>query len=116
MPLDAGRLRHRVTIQERKSVQDPQTGTTTPKWVTVWENVPAAIEPLSVSGFIASQAVQSQVTARVVIRYRDGLTADMRIVHAARNKIYNPQGWLPDPGSGLEYVTAPCTEGVNDGQ
>jgi hypothetical protein len=37
----------------------------------------------------------------------------MRLLHGSR--IYNPQGWLADPVSGIEYLTAPCSEGVNDG-
>lgn len=113
MSIAAGRLRHRITIQRPKTNQDPDTGSTTTQWVTVWEDVPAEIAPSSVREFVASQQMQSQVTARVMIRYRDGLTADMRILH--RSKVYNPQGWLPDPESGLEYLTAPCSEGVNDG-
>lgn len=64
--------------------------------------------------FIAGQAVQSQVTARVTVRHREGLNASMRILF--RGRIYNPQGWLPDPDSGLEHLTAPCSEGVNDGR
>jgi SPP1 family predicted phage head-tail adaptor len=86
---------------------------------TVWQdfatNVAAAIEPLSVREFIASQQMQSQITARITIRHRQGLTAQMRILHPSTGKIYNPAGWLADPDSGLEYVTAPCSEGVNDG-
>ena len=37
----------------------------------------------------------------------------MRIVH--KTKIYNPAGFLADPDSGLEYVTVPVTQGVNEG-
>lgn len=83
---------------------------------TMWTDVAevwAAVEPASVREFIASQQMQSEIVARITIRYRAGLTAQMRILH--RDRIYNPQGWLADPESGLEYLTAPCSEGVNDG-
>lgn len=113
MALNAGRLRHRVDIQTRQSVQDPVTGEMTPTWVTIWPSVPAAVEPLSAREFIAAQATQSQVVARITIRYRDGLDASMRILH--KGKIYNPVGWLPDKESGLEYLTAPVSQGVNQG-
>lgn len=76
-------------------------------WANVAVNVAAAIEPLSVRGFIASQQMQSDISACIVIRYRAGLKADMRIVHGTR--IYQPFGWLPDQDSGLEYLTAPCS-------
>ncbi len=113
MALNAGRLRHRVDIQSKQQVQDPVTGEMTVSWVTVWPRVPAAVEPLSAREFIAAQATQSQVVARITIRYRDGLDASMRILH--KGKIYNPAGWLPDKDSGLEYLTAPVSQGANQG-
>ncbi len=108
----AGKLRHRVRIERRGSVQDPETGEMIPGWAevaTVW----ASVEPVSARDFIASRAGQAEITARIVMRHRDDLDATMRIVH--RGKVYNIQGVLPDPDSGLEYVTLPCNEGVNDG-
>lgn len=113
MALKAGRLRHRVDIQARQDVQDPNTGDVTPTWVTVWPNVPAAIEPLSAREFIAAQAVQSQVVARITMRYRQGLDASMRILH--KSTVYNIAGLLPDKDSGLEYFTVPVSAGVNNG-
>ena len=113
MTLYAGDLVHRIEIQERSKTQNPQTGETTVIWTTKHADVPARVTPVSVREFIASRAMNSQITARIVIRYRPDLTADMRILH--RNRIYNPQGWLADPDVGLEYLTAPCTEGLNDG-
>lgn len=112
MALAAGRLRHRVTIQSPVVEQD-SNGSPVTNWVDTWVNVPAAIEPLSAREFIAAQAAQSEVKARIVIRWRPGLSATQRILH--NGKIYNPAGWLPDPESGREYVTAPVSEGVNQG-
>lgn len=112
----AGRLRHRVAIQEYVyQGQDPETGEEIRVWSTVagFESVPCAIEPLSAREFIASQSTQSQIVARIVMRYREGLDASMRIVH--KGKIYNPQGFLPDIDSGLEYMTVPVSTGVNEG-
>ena len=111
--IEAGKLRHRVDFERRADVQDPTTGEVTPAWATVVSGVPAAIEDVSVREFIAGQALQSQVTTRIVIRYRSGLDASMRIKHGSR--IYNPQGFLADKDSGREYLTIPCSEGVNEG-
>ncbi|HCF5688189.1 TPA: phage head closure protein [Pseudomonas aeruginosa] len=113
MSLSAGRLRHRVDIQSKVQTQDPQTGEIIETWVTTWPQVPAEIAPLSVREYIAAQAIQSNISARIVIRYREGMLPTMRILHKGR--IYNPAGWLPDPVRGNEYLTAPCSEGVNDG-
>jgi SPP1 family predicted phage head-tail adaptor len=109
----AGKLRHRVVIQSREQVQDPDTGAVEIGWTdfaTVW----ASIEPLSAREFIQSSAVQSDITARVVIRYLAGVDATMRILH--RDAIYNIRGVLSDKSSGLEYLTLPCASGVSDGQ
>lgn len=115
MSMQAGRLRHRIAIQQKVQAQNPVTGAITHTWQTVagMESVPASIEPLSVRELLAAQAVQSEMIARITIRYRPGLDATMRILH--KGKIYNPAGWLPDKDSGLEYLTAPVSQGVNEG-
>lgn len=115
MSLSAGRLRHKITIQEPRQQQDPDTGAIRTVWVDFATDVAAEIAPLSVREFIASNQMQSQITARITIRHRAGLTARMRILHPSTGKLYNPAGWLADPDSGLEYLTAPCSEGVNAG-
>lgn len=111
--LDAGRLRHRVTIQARENIQDPITGESAIVWTDAWVNIAAAIEPLSARELIAAQAQQSEVTTRITIRTLAGLSAEHRLLHNGR--IYNIAGVIPDPDSGQEWVTLPCSEGVNDG-
>lgn len=113
MSLNAGKLRHRITIEKPISVQNPETGEVLKQWEIVHASVAAAIEHLSAREFVASRSQQSQITARITIRYRAGLTAMMRIIH--KGKIYNPEGWLPDLKSGIEYLTAPVSESVNEG-
>lgn len=109
----AGKLRHRITIQKTGMTQDPVTGEMVTGW-TEFAKAWASVEPLSVKEFIASEAGQSEVTARITLRHRAGLDSTMRILH--RGKVYNIQGVLADPKSGLEYITLPVSEGVNDGQ
>lgn len=109
----SGDLRHRITIQSRANVQDAVTGEVVPTWSTLHSSVPAKIEPLSVRDFIQSKAEQSGIVARITIRYRSGLDATMRILHGST--IYNPEGFLPDKVSGQEYLTIPCSAGINDG-
>lgn len=111
--MEAGKLRHRVTIQKPTLTQDTTTGEVTTAWTDLHSSIPAAVEPLSVKEYLQSRTDQSETSVRVVIRHRDGLTPDMRILH--RGKIYNPQGFLADKVSGLEYLTIPCSEGVNEG-
>lgn len=108
MPLDAGKLRHRVTLQRLLRYIDT-AGDTAEDWTT-FATVWAAIEPLSAREFVGSQAMQSQVALRVTIRYLDGVVATMRLLHGA--KVYVIEGVLPDKESGLEYLTLPCSQGV----
>lgn len=126
MSLEAGRLRHEVRIERLdyvrdssgETVQDPKTGEIAREWVEV-ATVRAAIEPLSGREFIAAQATQSQVSARIVIRQRDDVDAACRLVHVRLGRpdvIYNVHGILTDPDSGLEYQTMPVSTGVNEGQ
>jgi len=108
----AGRLRHRVLIQNAVESQDPSSGAPITTWVDL-ATVFAEIVPSSVREFVAAQAIDSEVTTRITIRHRAGVTDKSRIIH--RGQIYNVHGVLADPVSGLEYLTLPCSEGVNDG-
>lgn len=104
----AGRLRHKVDLQEKTTAQDPITGALVPTWTTI-ANVWADIAPLSGREFIAASAEQSEVRAKVVIRYRD-VNASMRVLH--RGMYYNIHAVLPDADSGREHVTLMVGEGV----
>lgn len=78
----AGKLRHRVTIQQlvEGSPQQTPSGQPDTAWATfctVW----ASIEPLRGRELIEANAVQSKLAVRVRIRYRAGVTAAMRVVH-----------------------------------
>jgi SPP1 family predicted phage head-tail adaptor len=126
MSIEAGRLRHRVRLERYdylldsngNVVQDPTTGETPREWqevATVW----AAVEPVSGREFIMSQAIQSQVTARLTIRHRDDVDASMRAVHARSGRpdvVYNIKAVLADLESGLSYLTLPCSQGTGNGQ
>lgn len=107
-----GKLRHRVTIQKPVQTQDTTTGELVQGWddvATVW----ASVEPLSVRDFMAAQAAQSQVSARIAIRHRGDLSPNMRITY--RGKVYKIEGLLTDDHSGKEWLTIPVSEGVSDG-
>lgn len=111
--LNPGKLRHRVIIQQPVDAQDQNTGATVRTWsdvATVW----AAIEPLSAREFVAAQSEDSKVSARVTIRYRSGISHEMRLYHAAKGQYYNIEGVLSDKESGLEYITIPVSEGLRD--
>lgn len=107
--MKAGELRHRITINQKVTTQDPVTGEQLESWAQ-WARPWADFTALSVKDFIASQSNQSQIVARVKIRYREGLDPKMKI--SFRGKEYAIAGVLPDPDSGLEYVTLPLKEDI----
>lgn len=111
--MEPGRLRHRINLQKPGRVQDPNTG----EMITGWTSLTAkpirgSIEPVSGREFIAGQATQNEITARIVIRYRAGVTAAMRAMH--RGVIYNIEAVLPDKNSGREYLTLMVSGGLTD--
>lgn len=106
--LNAGRLNQRVRIEKPIITQDPDTGALV-ETIQIIATVFASIEPLSAREFIAAQSTQSQITAKILMRYRTGLTADMRLVHVATGTVYNPAGFLPDPYTGRDWLTCVCS-------
>lgn len=110
--MQAGKLRHRVVIQEPVNNQNTETGSIESSWqdvATIW----ADVYPLSVREFISAQSEQGEITTRITIRFRRNISNKNRILY--EGKIFNIEGVLPDPVSGREYLTLPCSEGVNDG-
>jgi SPP1 family predicted phage head-tail adaptor len=118
--MDAGRLRHRVTIDERVTSQD-EHGDPVVTWQPWASNVPAEIAPVSGKEFLAGQGVVAQVTCRIVIRWRQGVVETMRVRHVVdagsplREDVYNVAAVLPDNDSGRDHLTLMCTKGVNEG-
>lgn len=113
--MQAGKLRHRIDIQEFKTTRDPVSGEYgKPDWVTVWKRCPARVAPLSTRDLVAAQAGQSQATGRMIIRYRPGVMSAMRILY--RDEVYSIEGPpLEDPESGKDYLTLLVSKGVKDG-
>ncbi|STV76401.1 head-tail adaptor protein [Klebsiella michiganensis] len=69
--MQAGKLRHRVILQEPVKEQSPTTGAVINTWrdvATIW----AEVYPLSAREFIAAQASQGEITTRITIRLPGG--------------------------------------------
>lgn len=129
MSLPAGRLRHRVTIEELTvSVQDgidetsssltdtdpDADGTQAETWGDAYGTmISAEIAPLSGRELVAADAVQGKVNTRIRLRHRPGLKPSMRVLH--RGTVYNVEAVVPDPESGIGWVTLLCSSGVNEG-
>lgn len=110
MSLCCVRLRHRITIQEKSLAPDAlgQPATSWTDVATVW----AAVEPLRGREFFAADQMNAEVTTRIRIRWRSGITAAMRVSFDSR--FYNIKAIIV-PNEVHEEMQLMCGEGVNAG-
>lgn len=100
----AGKLNHWVQLVSLETGQD-SNGDAVEVWTTqasIW----AEVVPSSAREFVSSSAMQSKVVARIVIRQRE-IEPTWKVLF--RGQYYNIEGVLPDPVSGLEYITLPVS-------
>lgn len=116
MSLFAGDLRWRIAIEAQQHAQDPLTGEIATTWTSVIAGAWGSIQPLSAREFIAGQQVQAQADTKIIIRWRDGIDASMRVRDLVGGALYNILGVLPDNVSGREWITLVCATGVTDGR
>lgn len=76
-----GEMRQRVTLQTRTVTR--VEGIPEESWATV-ATVWAAVSDISGKEYFQAQAVQSEVTTRIKIRYRTGITPSMRVLYGSR--------------------------------
>jgi len=74
------RLRHRVTIQTPVETQNTY-GEAETRWQNLATAVWADIEPLRGREYFAAKQINAEVEARIKIRYRNDMTAKMKLVH-----------------------------------
>lgn len=112
----AGRLRHRVDLERLVSEQD-SNGDITETFVLMATNVAAEIAPLSAREALIAKQVESKMSAKITIRDRPGIDHTWRVVHTVRGVVtyYNVEGVIKDPDTGIEWLTLPCSQGVNRG-
>ena len=77
--MKSGDLDQRVTVERFTSTVD-DWGTPIESWAPLF-SCWAAVEPLVGREFIAAQAAQSEVTARIRMRFRPWMTAQDRVIH-----------------------------------
>jgi SPP1 family predicted phage head-tail adaptor len=88
-----GDLRHRVVLRQKEITEDElkQQSETWVNVATIW----ADVEPLSGREYFAAKQVNAEVSVRITIRYRKGVTPDMRPVFGNRTfevlSVINPK-------------------------
>lgn len=108
----AGSLDDRITIQRLTAASPDVTGSGMPdeSWQT-WATVYASVEPLNGRELFAAQEHHAEVTTRIRMRYREGVTAKMRV--SLDGEIYEIKAVLPFRRDGRMELL--CTSGVTEG-
>ena len=107
----AGELNRRVSIQKNEQVLDAYGEPVSAVWTEVakvWANV----RILSGLQTIKSDVDVSVIKASIRIRYRAGITADMRAVY--KDQVFDIRAVLPDVHD-REYLDLVCESGQNQG-
>lgn len=100
--MKASKLRQKIIIQNSITIKSP-TGASRKEWSNLF-SIFCSFEPLSVKDILSAQATSSKITARAMVRKREGIKSSMRVIH--KGKIYQIEGSpLVDPYSGNEYMT-----------
>lgn len=107
----AGRFEQRVTLQQRVAGVNA-LGQASTSWATVVD-LWAAVEPLRGREFFAAGQTQSEVTTRITIRYRQGITSAMRLVW--RGQPYDIRDVI-EPNGQRQTLELMCLRGVADGR
>jgi len=82
--MQAGKLRHRVTIQTPTETQNA-VGEVTRSWAAFTDGVVwAAVEPMNGREILMAQQMTSTATTKVTIRYLAGVTSKMRVLFGTR--------------------------------
>lgn len=111
MGVRAGQLRHRVTIQYYNSGGRDDDGFDLPSGWVLLSKLWAKVTPLSSKDLISAQGEQSEVTARMMIRYNTDIDTGMRVIWKDRVFAIDSQG-LDDADTGLEYTTFNLSGGI----
>jgi SPP1 family predicted phage head-tail adaptor len=114
--VSAGELDQRVAIDAQVTARGPSNEKLV-SWAPFVTETWANIKPMSVTGLMAAQAVQSNATVMIKIRFREGINQTMRVRRIRDGAIYAMQA-APLPGGrrGMEWLTLTCSQGMNDGQ
>jgi SPP1 family predicted phage head-tail adaptor len=107
--LNAGRLRHRVSIQNLVETQSTITGELVQSWSTVldvWGNV----EPLTGREYFSSQQMQARIDTRVTIRYST-VNITPKMIVANGTHLYNIDAVI-NPELRNEQIQLMCFERV----
>lgn len=103
--MQAGKLRHRVTLRESTEAQDTygESIKTFADVATVW----AEVVQLSGREYLQAREAGAETTTRITIRKRSGVHEKMRITWGTHS--YDVDAVLPDP-TNARHILLMCSE------
>jgi SPP1 family predicted phage head-tail adaptor len=107
--MQAGKLRHRIVLQKVTMMRDEE-GNAVETWsdfVTVW----ASVEPIRGREYFEAAAINTENDLRFVIRYRSGITSEMRVWY--NDRIFDIQSVI-DIDEAHKELELICKEVMND--
>ena len=108
--MQAGRLTQRVRI-EQPVVTRNTLGEEVLSWTTL-ADVWAEVRPLSTRELVTLRAEYAEVTTMITIRYRAGITAKMRVLHAGAVYRIEPPAPLGEESARRELRLLASAESV----
>lgn len=96
MVIQAGKLKHRITIQRKTPGRDASGGE-----LTTWDTFAtpyASVEPLQGREYNSASGEQAVATTRFRVRYLPGVTSSMRVLFEGR--VFNLVSPPIDPNKG----------------
>ena len=114
--MNAGNLRHRITVQSNTETVDPSTGYPTEGWADRVVDEPAEWLPGPGREYLASEALRAEVSGRFSVRWSPAtaaIQASDRVLWDGRvMEVKGPP--LPDR-TARKWITLMVSEAGNDG-
>jgi SPP1 family predicted phage head-tail adaptor len=102
----AGRRNKLVTIEQATTSKDSYNQDVE-TWATLVADIWAAIEPVRGREFFAARQISSEVTHKITISYRSGLSSKVRVKYQSR---YFRVESIIDPAEAHEDMELMCVE------
>lgn len=120
MNLSSGSLTRKITLQTKSQTPD-SFGQQTDSWTDYMTSVPAAINALNGYELIRAQAISSDVTHQITVRYSPKLADPLKVaamravyVNAGVKRYFNITGAFNDAEANIQ-IDLLATEGLNQG-
>lgn len=100
-----GAMRDFINIQSH--TVDASSGQPIRSWSNLHVAVPAQWQPVSGGETVRGRQVEAGINDIFIIRHKNGLSTDMRVIHAATNTTYGIVSIIHSDG-GIRYLELHC--------